>query len=115
MPAFPWGLNTELPGILSDPKKEVINELGAYLKEEQDSIQKKQYELRDPYRTTAHGSGVSQPLIRNDPKADELLQQLDRLKESLQEPSRAVRAMARVALQMPEVDTPVADPQLDGG
>ena len=56
-----FGLNTELPGIFTDPKKEVVNKLGAYLKEEQDSIRKKQYELRDPYITPAHGSGVNQP------------------------------------------------------
>lgn len=111
------GLNTELPAIYVDPKKEAIDKLGAYLKAEQDSIQKKQYELRDPYRTTVHEPGVGLPPIRKDAKADELLGQLDRLQESLQEPPRPIvrpeRAVKRDLPKTPAADTPAADPQLD--
>jgi hypothetical protein len=112
------GLNTELPAMYMDPKKETIDKLGAYLKAEQDSIRKKQFELRDPYRTAAPDSVTRRvrPAIRTDPKADALLQQLDRLRTSLASPSPVVaspRPVVRVAPRLREVDTPVADPQLD--
>jgi len=112
------GLNTELPAMYMDPKKETIDKLGAYLKAEQDSIRRKQFELRDPYRTVAPDLVARQvrPAIRMDPKADSLLQQLDRLRTSLASPPQFVaspRPVVRVVPRVREVDTPVADPQLE--
>ena len=111
------GLNTELPAMYMDPKKETIDKLGAYLKAEQDSIRKKQFELRDPYRTAAPDSAARRvrPVIRMDPKADALLQQLNRLRESMVSPPMVAspRPVARVSPRVREVDTAAADPQLE--
>jgi hypothetical protein len=115
------GLNTELPGMYVDPKKEAIDKLGAYFKAEQDSMRRKQYEMRDPYRTPVSAPGVGQAAIRKDVKADELLEQLDDLRERLQAPPKVVvrpvmeahPAGTRFLPKMPDADTPAADPQLE--
>jgi len=84
------GLNTQLP-MPMDPRKAFEDKLKAYEQVEKDSARKRQYEQQDPYRrdTTVKSDPKPIPIpgIRNpavaDGRADRLLVQLDRLKQSL--------------------------------
>ena len=90
------GLNTELPGAFPDPRKAFLDKAKAYLKADQDSQRKQEYAEQDPYRrkpgidsvqqVTSRKPVYTRPGIPTDPKANELLRQLNRLKESLQQP-----------------------------
>jgi hypothetical protein len=99
------GLNTELPGAYPDPRKAFLDKMGAYLKADQDSVRKKEYAQQDPYRPFA---AVKAP----DPKATELLTQLNKLKQSLQEP-QVVRTPVQPVVRTHVVERPEKDPQLE--
>jgi hypothetical protein len=96
------GLNPELPSGKPDPKQVFLDKLKLYEKAEHDSLQKEQYQRRDPYRQdtassqnkdtssrrTQNRQGLA-PLQRtSDPRADQLLAKLERLKQGLQEPAK---------------------------
>ncbi len=110
----PPGLNTELPGSFPDPRKVFLDKIGAYLKADQDSQRKQAYAQQDPY----HPHMVN---IKPDPKADEMLRQLNQLKETLQQPAPAKPVAPRsslpefvLPLPRPRIpDIPAADPQLE--
>jgi hypothetical protein len=109
------GLNTELPGALPDPRKAFLDKVGAYLKADLDSQRKQEYAQQDPYQRYLGGKRRKDS-IHPDPKANELLRQLNRLKETLQQPP-PVRSLPAYSPPPPIrqriVDTPERDPQLD--
>jgi hypothetical protein len=129
------GLNTELPGAFADPRKAFLDKVNAYLKADQDSQRKQEYAQQDPYhrylgstktpdsihRDMGRKPANIRPVIPPDPKADELLLQLNRLKESLQQPSPATPVVPRTGLagyspppiRQRIVDTGEKDPQLE--
>lgn len=116
------GLNTELPGAYPDPRKAFLDKMGAYLKADQDSVRKKEYAQQDPYHPYAivkaadpNRGGVDRrptlirPVVPPDPKAAELLTQLNRLKQSLQEP-QAVRSSGSIQSPAQHSSLPVYSP-----
>ncbi len=131
----PHGLNTELPGTFPNPRKVFFDKVNAYLKADQDSQRKQEYAQQDPYHRYLGATKVPvsihrdigrkptfiRPVIPRDPKADELLLQLNRLKESQQQPPPATPIVPRTALSAYSppvirqriVDTPEKDPQLE--
>src|ERR1700754_4429167 len=93
------GLNTELPKPGFDPKRSLPDKLANYEKASHDSMLRKENERRDPYAATAeaaitidsthtvnsttpHRAWEMAPSI-SDARADELLRQLNQLKQSL--------------------------------
>ena len=88
------GLNLELPSANFDHNKTLLNKINSYQEAEQDSQRRKELVEHDPYhsRSLPAPAPVHDSLhARMDPKADQLLLQLDRLKESLhQAPSPPV-------------------------
>jgi hypothetical protein len=137
------GLNTELPGAFPDPKKAFLDKVNAYQKADQDSQRKKEYAQQDPYqrylaaakapdsirRVFSRKPAYFRPVFPPDPRADELLRQLDRLKATLQQrpsvtpvlPSTATPVFPRTGIpgySAPPIrqrlaDTPERDPQLE--
>jgi hypothetical protein len=121
------GLNTTLPGVWLDPKQALLNKMASYLKADADSARKKEVEQRDPYRKDSlrdHRDSVRVvPRVVTAPnaKADALLRQLERLKQSLRQPAPpAVAPMTMPSRPWPAppprrlvIDTPVNDPQLE--
>jgi hypothetical protein len=97
----PQGFNSELPAPRPDKEKDQKNKLDLYNKADQDSLKRKEYLRQDPYRTKASDSSNRVPdsvdsqlspddmaanpnlLPHQDPKAAELLRQIDRLRESI--------------------------------
>ncbi len=132
------GLNTELPGAYPDPRKAFLDKMGAYLKADQDSFRKRAFAQQDPYHPYATRKAADsirggvdrgrvdrqpaliRPVVPPDPKAAELLTQLNRLKQSLQEP-QAVRSPAQrssLPVYSPPMralvsESPEKDPQLE--
>jgi Conjugative transposon, TraM/Domain of unknown function (DUF4138) len=116
------GLNTTLPGAWLDPKQALLNKMASYLKADADSARKKEVEQRDPYRKDSVRV-VPRVVTAPNAKADELLRQLERLKQSLRQPEpppTAPMAMPMpshswpaVPSRRPVADTPVNDPQLE--
>src|ERR1700677_4718738 len=106
------GLNTELPGAFPDPRKVFLNKVGAYQKADLDSQRKQEYAQQDPYL----GGKRRKDSIHSDPKANELLLQLNRLKATLQQPP-PVRNWPVYSpppmIRQRVVDTPGKDPQLE--
>lgn len=103
------GLNKELPAAYPDPKKAFMDKMGAYRKADQDSFRKRAFAQQDPYRAR---DAVKLPEM----KATELLAQLDRLKQTLQEPQPVrplTRPTPRAERQIAVEDSPAGDPQLD--
>ncbi len=131
----PHGLNTELPGTIPNPRKAFLDKVNAYLKADQDSQRKQEYAEQDPYhrylgatirpdsihRDIGRKPADIRPVIPPDPKADQLLLQLNRLKASLQQPPPTTPAVPRTAMpgysppliRQRLVDTPEKDPQLE--
>jgi hypothetical protein len=128
------GLNMELPAVVQRPGMAFLDKAGAYLKAEQDSLRRKAFAQQDPYRRGAERdvadsagrvAGIKRmtlrPVIRPDPKANELLERLAELKEKLQQPAITSPGKAGlpllgrpVASERPRVvDTPSADPQME--
>ncbi|HEV3324307.1 MAG TPA: conjugative transposon protein TraM [Puia sp.] len=115
------GLNMDLPGAYPDPKKVLMNKMGAYLHADEDSLRKKEYAQQDPYVNVSRKPVALRPVGRTDPKAEELLARLNQLKESLQQPPPE-RIVARTSLPefsrpvLPRerpADTAAGDPQLE--
>jgi hypothetical protein len=114
------GLNTELPGSFPDPRKAFLDKAGAYLKADLDSQRKQEYAQQDPYQRNP-GAKKGMVSVHPDPKADELLLQLSRLKASLQQPPPERIVVPRTGLPgfvqptpRPRiVDTAANDPQLE--
>jgi len=82
------GLNTELPRAIIDGKQ-LLNKKLQYEQAARDSLRKAQFQRQDPYRrdTSAKSEGVLGGRdVMKDPKADQLLRQLDQLKASLHQP-----------------------------
>jgi len=114
------GLNPELPGANFDHNKTLLNKINSYQEAELDSQRRKELLKRDPYHSgslpaQASTSDSTQP--HADPKADQLLQQLDRLRESLHQPGPTpviVKTHSSIYRQRSVVppDTPEDDPQL---
>ena len=114
------GLNPELPGARFDHNKTLQNKIISYQEAELDSQRRKDLLKHDPYhsgtltaQTPASDSIQSHP----DPKADQLLQQLDRLRESLHQPGptpAVVKTHTPTFRQRPILlpDTAEDDPQL---
>lgn len=100
------GLNPELPGVKPDPKQVFLDKLKLYDKAEHDSIRKEQYQRQDPYRqdTVAvlkrdtfrlqRSKGLAPMRPAGDPRAEQLLAQLERLKQGLKEPATRAPAAA---------------------
>ena len=120
----PIGLNLQLPGAWPNPKQILLNKMKIYAKADLDSARKKESEQRDPYRTdSARKPAIIKAVLKSDPKADELLRQLDRLQQSMRQQPQAPAAVARpyspppLPLPRPALthpaDTPESDPQLD--
>jgi hypothetical protein len=111
------GLNSELPKAYVDPRKAFLNKLSLYEQAERDSVKRLQYLRQDPYsRDTVHAAASAPVLhkMNTNAKADELLKQLDRLKQSLHQPQPRREFSALPSTPGPVLrDTPVADPQLD--
>jgi len=114
-----FGLNPELPKASVDGR-ELLNKKLQYEQAERDSIRKAQYRLQDPYRhdsavvkSAASFSRVSRtarlsagsraavlpakPVIASDPRADQVLKQLQRLREVIRQPASPAAAGPSVA------------------
>jgi Conjugative transposon, TraM/Domain of unknown function (DUF4138) len=121
--AGPLGINTELPAANIDPKQALLNKMAFYLRADADSARKKESEQRDPYHpyivSPKNADSTRKDSGRVNPRADELLRQLDRLKQSLRQPEPPrpapiyTRPWQPPAIRTPVVDTPVADPQIE--
>ncbi len=124
------GLNTELPGAFPNPRKTFLDKVNAYLKADQDSQRKQEYAEQDPYhrylsfskgpdsihREISRKPAYIRPVIPPDPKANELLLQLNQLKASLQQPQPVRNSPVYSPPPMIRqhiVDTPEKDPQLE--
>jgi len=114
------GLNPELPGARFDHNKTLQNKINSYQEAELDSQRRKELMKRDPYHSGAlppQTPASDSIQSRSDPKADQLLQQLDRLRESLHQPTPTpaiVKTRLPVYRERPVLppDTPEDDPQL---
>ena len=115
------GLNPELPGARFDHNKALLNKINSYQVAELDSQRRKEQLKRDPYQSRTLPAQTPAPdstRLHADPKADQLLQQLDRLRESLHQPAPApvvAKTHAPVYGQRPVLppDTPEDDQQLN--
>jgi TraM protein/uncharacterized protein DUF4138 len=99
-----FGLNFELPKARFNPKQAFLDKLKVYENAEHDSLRKQQYQRMDPYRRDSnavqggsgqassvaaagpHSRGLAVGPMYKDPKAEQLLRQLDGLRQSLQRP-----------------------------
>lgn len=117
------GFNTELPGARFDKQKQARNKLDYYKQADQDSIRRQEYQRQDPNFQKAADSIAHRAAFAEDRKADELLQRLDRLKETIQQPSASpvvpsvpglppLPARGRVPIDR-RADTVDEDPQLE--
>jgi hypothetical protein len=106
------GLNTELPKANIDGRQ-LLNKKLQYEQAARDSLRKAQYQSQDPYRrdtstgktpATSYGARSLAPAaqsagapvnrgVMKDPKADQVLRQLDQLKASLHQPQTAEMPM----------------------
>ena len=90
------GLNTQLPSPVADPARAFENKLKAYQQADNDSSRKAQYQRQDPYRrdttkTIAPGGPAALAALAKtrsssppgDNRANQLLQQLAKLRQSL--------------------------------
>lgn len=80
------GFNTELPGARFDKTKQARNKLDYYKQADQDSIRRREYQRQDPNFQKTVDSVQHRAMLAEDRKADELLQRLDRLKQTIQQP-----------------------------
>lgn len=92
------------------------NKISAYHAADQDSMRKREAQQRDQYLLVPKEK--PQAVVQKDPRADQLLQQLGRLQQSMGQPSQAPERveMPPVSLHMlseRRADTVVADPQLE--
>ena len=78
------GFNTELPDARFDKKKQARNKLDYYKQADQDSIRRREYQRQDPNFQKTVDSVQHRATLAEDRKADELLQRLDRLKQTIQ-------------------------------
>lgn len=116
------GLNTQLPAAPFDLQKAFQDKLKTYEQADNDSIRKAQYQRQDPYRrdpvATAHPHltpARTLPITAlADPRADQLTQQLARLRQSLHQSQASIHpnpAPPPPASIIPEPQAP--DPQID--
>ena len=116
------GFNTELPKAKFDRNDGIRNKLEYYQKADEDSLRRKEYLQRDPYRKdTLLSSAPPQP-AREDAhqSSDQLLRQLDQLKHSLTQspaPTSPTPPFSpgrwQQQIQSRPTDTPAGDPQLE--
>jgi Conjugative transposon, TraM/Domain of unknown function (DUF4138) len=129
------GLNPQLPGPSMSKKQMIENKFSAYQAADQDSIRKREAAERDKYLIVAKADSVrasglrregapAVPVGRRDPKADQLLQQLGKLQQTMRQrgagqPTPEIPARVETptfslsrAIARP-VDTITADPQLE--
>jgi Conjugative transposon, TraM/Domain of unknown function (DUF4138) len=118
------GLNSQLPGPSMSRKQMIANKFSAYQAADQDSMRKREAMERDKYLIVAQADSVrasglrregapAVPVVRKDPKADQLLQQLGRLQQTMrQQPTSPARVESPPVL-LKHVDTVAADPQLE--
>lgn len=125
-PTATMGLNTQLPMLPFDASKAFQDKVKAYEQAEQDSARRRQYQRQDPYRrdTTANArpariaatrAARPEPAITPaDQRADQLMQQLDRLRQSLhqKQPISHPALPAPPAASAP-VEEPAPDPQIE--
>jgi len=110
------GINSELPKVAVDAKKQALDKMALYEKVGQDSMVRRKFEKRDSF------VGVSDPvrLPAGDAKAEDLLRQLNRLQQTLGQPRYSpamgaglVREKERVPAVVQDAPVPEADPQLE--
>jgi len=117
------GFNTELPGARFDKQKQARNKLEFYKQADQDSIRRREYQRQDPNFRKVVDSAQHRVMIADDGKADELIQRLDRLKQTIQQPPPA-QVVQHASLLQPlparerprlerRSDTVEEDPQLE--
>ena len=120
------GLNTQLPGPSLSVKQMLENKMNAYHVADEDSMHKREARLRDQYLLIGKADSIRalgvrrtmpvQAVVQKDPKAEQLLQQLGRLQQSIRQP-QPVRVENTVlpvrGSIMRLADTSVADPQLE--
>jgi hypothetical protein len=126
------GLNPQLPGPSMSKKQMIENKFSAYQAADQDSMRKREAAERDKYLIVAKADSVrasgfgrvgaqAAPVVRKDPKADQLLAQLGKLQQTMRQrgsmPPAPVHAETPVfAIQRPFAksnDTTASDPQLE--
>lgn len=117
------GFNTELPGARFDRQKQARNKLEFYRQADQDSIRRREYQRQDPNFRKVVDSAQHRVMMADDGKADELIQRLDRLKQTIQQPAPApVVRPAPLSQPLPvrerprlerKIDTVEEDPQLE--
>lgn len=88
----PMGFNTELPKALFRQEKTASDKLDAYKKADADSLKRKQWLQQDPYHlrpsdSSRHFPTNANPLPPEDPGAEALLQRLNQLRRSIQQPA----------------------------
>src|SRR5580692_2453701 len=113
------GLNLELPKARFDLKDAMQNKLGFYHKAEQDSIKKKTLERLDPFKKDSTIL-VRRGMPANDRRAEDLLHQLGKLRESLHAQDRPTTVTPGAMIEWParpvrptQPDTGVRDPQME--
>jgi len=117
------GFNTELPNARFDKQRQAQNKLEYYKKADQDSIRRREYQRQDPNFQKTGDSTQHRAMLTEDRKADEILQRLNRLKQTIQQP-RPAPAIQHAPLLPPlpvrsrllterRIDTIEEDPQLE--
>jgi Conjugative transposon, TraM/Domain of unknown function (DUF4138) len=112
------GLNTQLPEARLNPKQVLENKMSAYIAADQDSMRKRGAQQRDQYllvgkvSDSARVLGLRRPvqaIIQKDPRADQLLQQLGRLQQSMRQ-----QAPVPAHVENPPVAIPPTEPPFPG-
>ncbi|HVU56054.1 MAG TPA: conjugative transposon protein TraM [Puia sp.] len=118
------GFNTELPGARFDKQEQARTKLDFYKQADQDSIRRREYQRQDPNFQKTRDSSRHRGMLTEDHKADELLQRLDRLNQSIQQQPSAAPVIQHAAVLPPlpvrgrphaerRIDTVEEDPQLE--
>lgn len=136
--AVAMGLNMQLPAAPFVPGKALQDKQKAYEQAESDSARKAQYQRQDPYRRDSAfampapsvplsvrpsdpalgldrtPAGAVGGVPAGDRRADELLQRLARLKETLHhKPAEAQRPVSSEEPKVPQAEPAAPDPQID--
>ena len=90
----PMGLNTQLPAVAVDLQRAFQDKLKTYEQADKDSVRQAQWRRQDPYRRDSvlparavpGARGLTTATPYTDPRADQLVQRLNRLKQSLHPP-----------------------------
>jgi Conjugative transposon, TraM/Domain of unknown function (DUF4138) len=102
------GLNKELPRAIIEGKQ-LLNKKLQYEQAARDSLRKAQFQRQDPYRrdTSVKLSGaIGGKDVMKDPRADQLLRQLDELKASLRRPRATEEPMRTLPAFRPGMRSP---------